>query len=532
MSHAPIPRSMNESRRAFLWTGALALLLPRVPGIAEGAVPISVRDHGARGDRKTKDTRAIQAAIDNAAASGQTVTFPPGNYLSGTLHLRDLTTLQFDAGAILVASPDDRDFDPPDELGYKTYADDETSDHSFALIKGRDVKQVRLIGPGWIDGNRRKREGPKPIALRSCREIDIRDLTITNAGNYTVALLGCRRVNIQDVTILNGYSDGIDPDCCEDVRIARCHIESRDDALCLKASFALGVHRATENVRVSGCHLTTFHNAIKLGTESTGDFRDITISDCTVVGERHPWKGDMTSGLSLETVDGGVLERVTVEKIRMADVRAPIFVRLARRGRGQRVPRPGLLKNITIKEVHARGARIASSITSVTGASVEAVMLQNIKIAVRDGGAGSVTLQVPEFATRYPDATMFRDLPAYGLYCRHVTGLRVEDVDFSIDEADARSAVVLDNVRDVRLRDIRATAPFEGRALVWLNAVRDAELRELDPRGGRIVARLSGTSTARIRVARRDAEQGIVVDPDVGAAALQSESGRVATHAR
>jgi len=523
---------MNDSRRAFLWTGALALLLPRAPGIAEGAAPISVRAHGARGDRTTKDTRAIQAAIDNAAASGRIVNFPPGNYLSGTLHLRDLTTLQFDAGATLVASPDDRDFDPPEQLGYKTFADDETSDHSFALIKGRDVKRVRILGPGWVDGNRRKREGPKPIALKGCQEIDIRDLTLTNAGNYTVALLGCKRVNIQDVTILNGYSDGIDPDCCQDVRIARCYIESRDDALCLKASFALGAHRSTENVRVWNCHLTTFHNAIKLGTESTGDFRDITISDCAVVGERHPWKGDMTSGLSLEAVDGGVLERVTVEKIRMANVRAPIFVRLARRGRGQHVARPGLLKNITIKDVQARGARIASSITSVTGAYVEGVQLQNIKVAVRDGGAGSVSLCVPEFATRYPDAWMFRDLPAYGLYCRNVAGLRVEDVDFSIDEADARSAVVLDNVRDARLRAIRAMAPEGERPLVWLNAVRDAGLRELDPRGGRMVARLSGASTARIRVARRDAEQGVVVDPDVGATALQIEAGRVATHVR
>jgi hypothetical protein len=92
--------------------------------------------------------------------------------------------------------------------------------------------------------------------------------------------------------------------------------------------------------------------------------------------------------------------------------------------------------------------------------------------------------------------------------------------------------VVLDNVRDARLRAIRAMAPEGERPLVWLHAVRDAELRELDPRGGRIVARLSGTPTARIRVARSDAEQGVVVDPDVSAAALQIETGRVATHVR
>jgi polygalacturonase len=525
---------MDESRRAFLWTGALVVpvLLSRTPGIAEASASISVREHGARGDRKTKDTRAIQAAIDNAAASGRTVRFPPGNYLSGTLHLRDQTTLQLDAGAILVASPDDEDFDPPEKLGYKTFADDETSDHSFALLQGREVKRVRIIGAGWIDGNRRKRDGPKPIALKACQGIDIRDLTITNAGNYNVSLLGCKRVNIQDVTILNGYSDGIDPDCCQDVRIARCHIESRDDALCLKASFALGVRRSTENVHVSGCHLTTWHNAIKLGTESTGDFRDIAITDCTVVGKRHPWKGDLTSGLSLEAVDGGILERVTVKNIRMANVRTPIFVRLARRGRGQGVPRPGLLKNISIKDVQARGAREASSITGIPGSQVEAIALQNIKVAVRDGGATSASLNVPELPSRYPDAWMFTDLPAYGLYCRHVAGLRVENVDFSIDKTDARSAVVLDDVRDARVRAVRAMAPAGGGPLVWLHAVRDGELHDLDPRAGRTVARLSGAATARIHLARHEADQDVLVDPDVSATALQMDSGRIATRVR
>ncbi len=526
---------MADSRRSFLWTGTLVIpwVLSGTPGVAGASASVSVRDHGARGDHKAKDTRAIQAAIDSAAATGRTVQFPPGNYLSGTLHLRDLTTLELDAGAILVASPDDSDFDPPEKLGYETYADDETSDYSFALLQGRDVRQVRIIGPGWIDGNRRKRDGPKPIALKRCQGIDIRDLTITNAGSYAVSLLGCRRVDVQDVTILNGYADGIDPDCCQDVRIARCYIESRDDAVCLKASFALGTRGSTENVRVSGCQLTTFHNAIKLGTESTGDFRDISISDCTVVGERHPWKGDLTSGLALEAVDGGILERVSVENIRMTNVRTPIFVRLARRGRGQRVPRPGLLRNVLIKDVQVEGARVASSITGIPEGHVQAITLQNIRVAVRDGGSTkSASLNVPELPARYPDATMFTDLPAYGLYCRHVAGLRVEDVDFSIDLADARSTVVLDDVRDTRLHRLRAIAPANGGPLVWLQAVRDADIRELDPRGGRTIARLSGPTTARIHLARPVGDQIIMVDRAVNPAALQMDAGRVASTTR
>src|SRR5678815_3588750 len=160
----------------------------------------------------------------------------------------------------------------------------------------------------------------------------IRDsLRIDDSANYNIALLGCDDVDIRGVTIRNGYSDGIDPDCCRRVRIADCDIESRDDAIVLKASHALGARRPTEDVIVSRCRLVSMHNALKIGTESAGDVRDIVFRDCTVAGRRHAIKGHMSSGLSLETVDGGRLERVAVSNIRMTDVRAPIFVRLARR---------------------------------------------------------------------------------------------------------------------------------------------------------------------------------------------------------
>ena len=96
------------------------------------------------------------------------------------------------------------------------------------------------MGLGRIDGNRTSRSGPKLIALKECRSVQIREVTITNAGNYNISLLGCDGVDVLGVTIRNGYSDGVDPDCCRNVRIANCHIESRDDAVVLKTSLALG----------------------------------------------------------------------------------------------------------------------------------------------------------------------------------------------------------------------------------------------------------------------------------------------------
>jgi polygalacturonase len=520
---------MPESRRAFLLrAGALAApwLLARTLA-AEAAPRFTVRGHGARGDGRTKDTRAIQAAIDAAAPAGETVLFPPGEYVSGTLRLRSGITLRLDAGATLLASPDDADFDPREEIAYETFADRETSDFTFALLQGRRVSRISIVGPGRIDGNRTSREGPKPIALKECHGIQIRELTIANAGNYNISLLGCEGVEIRDVRIQNGYSDGIDPDCCRNVRIANCHIESRDDALVLKTSRALGVPRPTEDVTVTNCHLVTLHNALKLGTESSGDFRRIVFRDCTIDGQRHAWKGELSSGISLQSVDGGTLERVTVSNIRMANIRAPIFVRLARRGRGQEVRTPGALRDVSISNVVATGASAASSIMGIPGHPVTRISLRNIRVAARGGGAADlVSLDVPEMERMYPDAFMFGDLPAYGLYGRHVVGLTVDGIDLRVGRSDARPAIVLDDVGQVDVRAIRATPAADGGATVWLHSVRDGVLRDLRPHvTGKSVVRVSGKRSARLRLLGADVPQvdghTVTLDADVAATALQ-----------
>jgi len=508
---------MNQSRRAFLRhsVGALAgpFLVSRglhaAPAAPTAQSKLSVRAYGAKGDGQASDTRAIQLALDAAGRSRGIVYFPPGRYISGTLRLRSHITLQLDADAVLVASRNDADFDPIEDLGYDTFADPETASFRFALLQGRGLEQVRILGPGRIDGNRTSREGPKPIALKECRNVEIRDVSIVNAGNYNISLLGCDEVDILGVTILNGYSDGIDPDCCRNVRIAHCHVSSRDDAICLKASYALGVRRATRNVTVTNCHLTTHHNALKLGTESTGDFKNIVFSNCTIVGRRHAWKGDLSTGVAIATVDGGHLEHVSVSDIRMTNVRAPLFIRLAQRGRAQDTPAAGQLRNISIANVVAVGALAASSITGIPGHLVSNISLKNIRTTARGGGVAELVERVvPEMEKTYPDAYMFGDLPAYGLYCRHVDGLKLDGIDLNADQPDARPAVVLDDVRRAVIRAMQAVPPAEGSPLVWLRSVRECRLEGLRPRPGtKTLLRLSGSDTSRIRVVRSDLRQ-------------------------
>lgn len=285
----------------------------------------------------------------------------------------------------------------------------------------------------------------------------------------------------------------------------------------LKASLALGARRATRNVTVSNCHLTTLHNGLKLGTESAGDFRVISFKHCTVVGRPHPWKGELSSGLAMTTVDGGTLERVSVSDVRMTNVRSPIFVRLGERGHGQDVSTAGTLRKVSISRVEAVGATIASS--------------ERIRLIAKGGGEARVAaLPVPELETTYPDAYMFRDLPAYGLYVRHAEGLELKGIELGVEQPDARPALVLDDVRRVRIRALQAMPPAEGeQPLLWLRSVRDCAVEGIRPRvGTRRVVRLSGRDTTGIRLAGGDLERATVVDADVapGAVAIHGDPKR------
>jgi hypothetical protein len=493
-----------------------------------------VRDHGARGDGKANDTAAIQRAID--AAPGGVVLFPPGDYVSGTLHLRDRLVLRLAAGATLIASPDDSHFDAYEKLGYESFADRETSDFSFALLQGRTLQHLSIVGPGRIDGNRRSRGGPKPIALKQCRDVTIRDLTLENAPNYNISLVGCDRVDIRGVTIRNGYSDGIDPDCCRYVRIAGCRVQSRDDAIVLKSSLALGVRRSTEYVVVTDCDLVNVRNGLKIGTESGGDFKNIVFRNCRLSGRAEifdPPPFDVrpfpSAGVSIQNVDGGRLEHVVVLGITMKDVRAPIFVRLGERGQGQAVPAAGTLSKITIADVAATGAVWTSSIMGVPGHDVSDIALSDIRISGKGGGdAALLSRPVPEREREYPDAARFRNLPAHGLYCRHVTGLRVERTTLTADDPDPRPALILDDVRQATVKNLWATAPVDGGPVAWLRSSQDCVLDGVRSAETETLARLSGPETARVRVVGGEAgpaQQVVLLDPDVDSTALRTEGG-------
>jgi polygalacturonase len=473
------------------------------PGSAHGPL-LDVRDFGAVGDGRTDCTRAIQHAIVAAhQRGGGVVQLLAGTWLAGTLQLRSHVTIDLAPGAVLLASPDDSDFAPPERLPFVSGSDRETIDFAHALLAGRDLERVAITGAGVIDLNRHRRFGPKPIALKRCRFVTVRGVTIVRSPNYCVSLGGCEDVLVDGVTIREAYADGIDPDCCRRVRIANCDIESDDDALCLKASFLLGARGATEDVVIANCRLRSPSNCFKLGTESTGDFRRIVLSNCVFSGLA-PESRDVSAaaeggGIAILTVDGGTIDGVMVSNVVMSDVPAPIFVRLGNRGRDQPRRTPGRLRNVSISGVLAMGATGTGSVAGLPERPVESITVENIRIGAAGGARRAGSLDVPEREAHYPEVTMYGALPAFGLYLRHARDVTLRNVELSVEQTDPRPAVVADDVAGLHLTGITGRSGNTTGPVLWLNDIRGGLVQgNLAPEGVGVFLRVTGEDTNRV----------------------------------
>jgi len=448
---------------------------------AQAPATFDVRAFGAKGDGRALDTEAINRAIDAAsAAGGGTVRFPAGTYLSTSIRLKSHVGLFVDHGAtILAADAGVAPYDEPEPNAADTYQDFGHSHWHNALMWGDGLEDVSIAGPGLIHGkglvrnhnNVPKGSGDKAIALKNSRNVTIRDVSILHGGWFAILATGVDNLTIDNIRI-DTNRDGIDVDACRNVRISNATVNSPfDDGICLKSSYGLGTLRATENVTITNCQVSGYDEGtlldgtfkrtvayargptgrIKFGTESNGGFKNVTISNCVF---------DYSRGLAIESVDGGRIEDVVVSNLTMRDiVNAPIFVRLGNRARGPDAPPPGVIARVRINNVAASNvdARHGILVSGIPRHDIEDLALSDIRIAYRGGGtAADAALEPEEKAEAYPEPDMFGNMPAYGLYARHVTRLTARDLDFSVAAPDARPAVRLDDVAGADLDRIAA----------------------------------------------------------------------------
>jgi polygalacturonase len=504
------------SRRRFMRTSALlggglatttGLARASRGGPAARGPYFDVRDFGAIGDGRADDTAAIQGALDACRhAGGGIVQIPAGGWLSGTLQLYSRLTLELGPGATLLASEDDDDFAPSEAPRFRTGSDVETIDFAHALLAGHDLERVAIVGAGTIDMNRDGRHGPKPIALKRCRFVTVQGVTILHSPNYCVSLGGCEDVLVDGVTIRDAYADGIDPDCCRRVRISNCDVEADDDALCLKTSFLLGARGATEDVVVTNCRLRSPSNCFKLGTESSGDFRQIVMSNCVLDGsppeDRDASAAAEGGGIAILTVDGGTIDGVLVSNCVMRAVPAPLFVRLGNRGRDQRRRAPGRLRNVTITGIVAVGATGTGSIAGLPGHPVERVTVENVRISATGGCKDARDLDISECEGDYPEVSMYGDLPAFGLYVRHGRDVVLRNVELNVERDDARPALVADDVTGLQITGLGGGSGNAAGPVVWLNDIRGGLVQgNLAPADVGVFLRVSGENTKSVALA-------------------------------
>lgn len=450
---------------------------------ARASGTFDVRDYGAVGDRKTLDTDAIQAAVDACAeAGGGTVLLAGGTFLSGTIDLKDNVTLFLQAGAVLLASTRQQD------------------SSSRSVIHAENVRNIAVVGRGTVDGHGNiSTEFPKvrahPIHFIECRNVRVRDVTFRNSTTWIQHYFKCDDLVVDGITVdsrLNPViegprhlpgapgrnEDGLNLNSCHNVRVSNCYINSDDDGIVLKSTS----ERPCKNVTITNCVVTSNASGIKFGTESGGGFQDVTVSNCTVYDTRN-------SGIALEIVDGGVMDRVNVSNIVMDNVKgAAIFIRLGNRGRPYRQENPGVgvLRNVQITNIQATrvgdwiedvGKRvIGCSITGLPGHAVENVSLENIRIQFKGGGTPEdAAREIPERPDAYPSCRMFGTLPAYGFFVRHAKNISFRHVDLSFQHDDVRPAMICDDVADLEITGFDAqSVPSTVKGLIHLKDTRGA----------------------------------------------------------
>ena len=485
------------------------------------AKDVNITSYGAKGDSATLNTIFIQKAIDACHdGGGGKVIFPAGKYLSGTIVLKDNVTLLLQKDAVILGSTHVEHYNNLDP-----FADGLGTDVGWALIVAVDAKNIGIEGEGAINGQGSKlkeeqvktdsrpegqRWGRRPFLLRivRCDGVTVKGVSLLYSAAWTSHYFQSRHIRIENIKILSrgvAHNDGIDMDGSQDVVIKDCDINSGDDALCFKTTSST---MACKNISVSGLRLKSSQGAIKMGTESMAPFENIKISDCYIYETNN-------GGIKLLSVDGAHLRNVEISNIRMVEVKTPILVRLGsrlsvfRKGKDTQQP-TGTIENVVIKNVKAIASDSAQLkppsgilITGVPGHAVKGLTLENIEIdLLGDGTAENSRQAVPEAIDKYPEVKTFGPIiPAYGVWARHVEGLKLKNITFRLKHNDLRPAFICEDGKDVELKGWNIPETNGAQAVIRLENVSGAKISEMNVKGSaQAFVRIEGKESGEVKV--------------------------------
>lgn len=472
----------------------ILIILIQLFGNGSFAQEYNIVKFGAIADGKSLNTEAIQNAINQAHADGGGIVyFPRGEYLSGSLILKSNVGLYLDKKAVLLGSAQ-----PEDYLQLQRWK---------ALILADSANNISISGKGTIDGqgaelalridslfyagkidsadynlkDKRPKADIRPqlIEFVNCSRIQIKDVELKSAASWVQSYFRCSNLLIEGITVDSDTywnNDGIDIIDSRAVVIRDVDINASDDGICLK-SYAGGYDGPQdwsifcEDILIENCKVRSSASAIKFGTSSYRGFHKVVVRNIKIYDT-------FRSAIAIESVHNGVIEDVLIEKIRAKNTGNAIFVRL---GGKPTKDRQGAIRNLTIRDVKVnvpfgmpdedyviRGPAlpyfhnvIPSSITGLENLPLEEITLENIEISYPGrGNAAYANLpisrikDVPEYATVYPEFSMFGELPAWGLYVRHIGSIQLKNIKIKIKDVDYRPALVFDDVNELEIESL------------------------------------------------------------------------------
>lgn len=452
----------------------------------------NVRKYGAKGNGTTIDSPAINKAIKAAAEKGGgTVYFPAGTYACYSIRLESHIQLYLDKGAvILAATPTETEgYDLPEYNPDNKFQDFGHSHWQNSLIWGIGLNDVTIAGEGMIYGKGLERKkcadlhANKGIALKLCNNVVIKDIKLYRCGHFALLATGVENMTLANVTC-DSQRDGFDIDCCRNVRVYGCSVNTPwDDGIVLKSSYALGYFKDTENVTVSDCFLSGYDvgalinntwtkdevarrkdnscGRIKLGTESSGGFKNVAVTNCVF---------EFCGGLFVESEDGGIVEDITFNNITMREtLDAPIFIRLGSRMRTPAGTPVGAIRRVLFSDINVSGANSTypAIISGIPGHCIEDVSMRNVHMNFKGGSTVDPSRGLPPEAEKgYPDPWMFGPVACKGLLLRHARNVDMQGVHFSFNEKDELPVFLEDDVKglvknDVTVRNIYEEEPEE-----------------------------------------------------------------------
>ncbi|MDA1120914.1 MAG: glycosyl hydrolase family 28 protein [Bacteroidetes bacterium] len=505
-----------------------ALLLLLVPLAALHAAKPKVFDitaYGAKGDGTTLNTQMIQQAVDACHdAGGGVVSVPKGVFLTGSLRLKSRVTLRVEKDAILRGSPKIGDYAvETEELHWFDAQDDlnmfKSTNIQFrpALIYAEDAEQVGLEGSGVIDGqggeegkvfpNKDDAQRRIPILIRfeRCRDVKLSGLTLIDPAMFATFFARCTDIQIERVTVRSrtstAFGNAFVLAGSRRVSIKDCDADCKDDCIALQTFHP---DWPKEDIEISGCRLTSRWCAIRIGPESFGATRRLTMRNCTFT--------NCQGGIKIESTGGQTQEDLSFSNIEMTKVCQPIMVLASRfafsKHHQTRRPPIGHIRNVRFEHIKAaisfggdvgRGkaddpfSRFCSAVVSAPGGWIENVSFSDIDFSYPGGGTAeqAARLDVGELLEAFEYikwAVPFDgELPASALYLRHVKGVRLENVRFAVEKPDARAFIAGDNVQGLTLQGVVARAPAPVPGLAKLADAKDVTEKDCQVDCGAVV---------------------------------------------